>query len=221
MLSQFDLVIFDCDGVLIDSEVLSCGCLQEMLYAHGLPIDLEGVFERFLGRSFATVEETYREALGRPLAADFRPSYKALLKARFAESLRPMPGIEAVLARLDRPCCVASSSDVERLAFSLAAAGLSAHFGDRAYSADLVARAKPAPDLFLYAAERMQAAPARTLVVEDSVNGVLAGKAAGMVVWGFTGGSHHAGRDGAAALTAAGADRILRDMADFSPPGRA
>jgi HAD superfamily hydrolase (TIGR01509 family) len=122
-----------------------------------------------------------------------------------------------MLQRLRTPFCVASSSDRERLAFSLAVAGLAAYFGDRVYSCELVAHAKPAPDLFLYAAERLGAKPDRTLVIEDSLNGVRAGKAAGMTVWGFIGGSHHAGRDAAGMLGAAGADRIIADLADLPP----
>lgn len=212
---DFDLIVFDCDGVLIDSEVLSCGCLSALLCEHGYQVDMQDVFERFLGRSFSVVEEQYRLALGRPLDAGFPATFRARLKQRFAQDLRPMLGIETLLMEARTPFCVASSSDTERLSFSLALARLDRHFGDRVYSSDLVARGKPAPDLFLYAAERMGAAPSRSLVIEDSVNGVLAGKAAGMTVWGFVGGSHYQERDGAALLSAAGADRIVRDMSDL------
>lgn len=211
----FDLIVFDCDGVLIDSEMLSCGCLRALLCEHGYQVDLQGVFERFLGRSFSVVEEQYRAALGRPLDAGFAAAFRSRLKERFTQDLRPMLGVEAVLARLATPFCVASSSDRERLSFSLELSDLASYFGERVYSSDCVARGKPAPDLFLYAAARMGGAPSRTLVIEDSVNGVRAGKAAGMMVWGFVGGSHHAERDGAEVLTAAGADRILRGMAEF------
>jgi HAD superfamily hydrolase (TIGR01509 family) len=215
--AEFDLVVFDCDGVLIDSEVLSCSCLSTFLCEQGYQVDLQDVFDRFLGRGFSVVEEQCRAALGRQLEPGFADAFRAVLKERFARDLRPMPGIETLLASLRTPCCVASSSDRDRLSFSLAIAKLATHFGDRVYSSDLVARAKPAPDLFLYAAERMQSEPSRTLVIEDSVNGVRAGKAAGMTVWGFIGGSHYAGRDGAGMLTEAGADRIVRDMADLPP----
>jgi HAD superfamily hydrolase (TIGR01509 family) len=214
---EFDLLVFDCDGVVIDSEVVSCGCLSELLRRHGYEVDLQGVFERFLGRSFSVVEEEYRAVVGRPLEAGFAEAFRRELKERFARELKPMPGVEAVVGRLETRFCVASSSDSERLAFSLAAAKLAKTFGDRVYSSDLVAGGKPAPDLFLHAAAEMGAEPGRTLVIEDSVNGVRAGKAAGMTVWGFVGGSHYAGRDGAAMLIAAGADRILRSMADFPP----
>ena len=213
--TDFDLIVFDCDGVLVDSETLACGCLSALLCEHGYQVDLEGVFEQFLGRSFSVVGEQYLAAVGRPLDPGFGEIFRAALKERFAAELRPMQGVEALLARLETRSCVASSSDRERLSFSLAIANLAPYFGERVYSSDLVPRGKPAPDLFLHAAQQMGSAPARTLVIEDSVNGVVAGKAAGMIVWGFVGGSHYADRDGAEMLRAAGADRILRGMADF------
>ena len=212
---ELDLVIFDCDGVLVDSEVLSCECLGGLLRRHGYEIDLQGVFDTFLGRSFAAVEQQYRLATGRSLAVEFATTHRELLKQSFAAHLLPVRGVEGVLDGMRRPFCVASSSDSDRLAFSLSITGLASRFGGRVYSADQVAHGKPAPDLFLHAGERMRADPSRTLVIEDSVNGVRAGKAAGMSVWGFVGGSHYAGRDGAAMLSAAGADRIVRDMAEL------
>ena len=215
--ADFDLVVFDCDGVLIDSEVLSCACLSELLCQEGFSVDLQGVFDRFLGRSFSTVEDEFRLATGRPLKPDFGKRYLSRLKRRFESELKPMPGVESALARLKARSCVASSSRRERLDFSLAIAGLAHAFGDRVYSADQVTRAKPAPDLFLHAAERMGAAPSHSLVIEDSVNGIVAGKAAGMTVWGFVGGSHYDGLDAAAMLTAAGADRIVHGMAQLWP----
>jgi beta-phosphoglucomutase-like phosphatase (HAD superfamily) len=123
--------------------------------------------------------------------------------------------VGAVLGRLQSPICVASSSDLDRVCFSLAQTGLSTYFGQRLYSAQMVERGKPAPDLFLHAAAAMQADPHRTLVIEDSASGVRAAKAAGMTVWGFIGGGHYASRDGRAILQAAGADRVFARMADF------
>jgi HAD superfamily hydrolase (TIGR01509 family) len=161
------------------------------------------------------VEQQYELALGCPLPADFVGRFGAALKQRFARELRPISGVEAVLAEMRGCFCVASSSDFDRLSFSLAVTRLAPYFGDRVYSSDAVARGKPEPDLFLHAAERMGCAPARSLVIEDSVHGVLAGKAAGMTVWGFVGGSHNAGRGSGAMLADAGADRILHDMAEL------
>jgi beta-phosphoglucomutase-like phosphatase (HAD superfamily) len=125
--------------------------------------------------------------------------------------------VRSVLEGLQVPHCVASSSDLDRVSFSLSLTGLAPHFGSRLYSAQMVERGKPAPDLFLYAAERMQANPRNALVIEDSVSGVTAAKAAGMMVWGFVGGSHYQSRDGKAILRGAGADRVFERMADFWP----
>jgi HAD superfamily hydrolase (TIGR01509 family) len=210
-----NLVIFDCDGVLIDSEVLSCSCLVEMLAAHGVAISLDEVVERFLGRSFAAVPSYYRERTGRPLPSDFARDLAARQTERFAAALLPMPHVTTVLTQLDRPYCLASSSDNERVRVSLAVTRLDRFFEGRIFTAAMVERAKPAPDLFLFAADRMGVPPAETLVIEDSVNGVLAAKAAGMAVWGFIGGSHYAGRDMTPALEAAGADRVFQSMAEF------
>jgi HAD superfamily hydrolase (TIGR01509 family) len=137
------------------------------------------------------------------------------VRAAFLSSLCPIEGVQSVLEDLRIPHCVASSSDVERVSFSLSLTGLAPHFDTRLYTSQMVARGKPAPDLFLYAAERMQVDPDRTLVIEDSVSGVRAGKAAGMTVWGFVGGSHFRSRDGHAILRKAGADRVFGRMTDF------
>ena len=215
-LSDFDLVIFDCDGVLVDSEMLSCSCLSELLAEHGYEVGLQEIFDRFLGRSFSVVEKQYRLALGRELDPTFIDAFHGILKERFRRDLRPMAGAETLLASLTTKYCVASSSNRDRLTFTLAVTNLAGFFGSRVYSSDEVARAKPAPDLFLHAADRMGAEPRRTLVVEDSVNGIYAGKAAEMTVWGFVGGSHYAGCDGSGILASVGADRIVRSLADLS-----
>jgi HAD superfamily hydrolase (TIGR01509 family) len=212
--ADHDLVIFDCDGVLVDSETLSCACLMGLLRRHGIAVELQGVFERFLGRSIAAVADHFT-ALGRVMPAEFPAELRARVRASFAQSLQAMAGIESVLRTLDTAYCVASSSDLERVNFSLALTGLSARFAGRMFTAQMVQNGKPAPDLFLHAAASMAVEPGRTLVIEDSVSGVEAGKAAGMTVWGFVGGSHYAGRDGRALLAAAGADRVFDRMVDF------
>ena len=210
-----DLVIFDCDGVLVDSEMLACRSLAETLTRHGIPSGIEDVFEHFLGRSFALVETHYRERAGVPMPEAFRSDFCRRIEEVFAADLRPMAGVADVLGRLGRPFCLASSSDPGRLEVTLRASGLAETFGGRVYSASQVAHGKPAPDLFLFAAGAMAVAPARCLVVEDTVPGVLAGKAAGMTVWGFTGGSHCAGRDIGRELAEAGADRVFDRMSAF------
>ena len=186
-----DLIIFDCDGVLVDSEVLSCRRLSETLARYGISLSVDQALDLFLGRSLTTVFEHY-EGLGRPIPQQFAAELRTGVRAAFVSSLCPIEGVKSVLEDLQIPHCVASSSDVDRVSFSLALTGLAPHFDTRLYTSQMVARGKPAPDLFLYAAERMRADPRRTLVIEDSVSGVQAGKAAGMTVWGFVGGSHYA-----------------------------
>lgn len=209
-----DLIIFDCDGVLVDSELLSCRCLSEVLAEFGIALSLEQALELFLGRSTKAIEQHYRD-LGQSVPDRFLPRLKSHVLTTFAGSLRQIPGVAAVISQLRTPSCVASSSDIDRVSLSLDVTGLRAHFGERIYTAQLVRHGKPAPDLFLLAAEKMGAQPARTLVIEDSVSGVQAGKAAGMTVWGFVGGSHYHGRDGRAILSGAGADRVFARMSDF------
>jgi HAD superfamily hydrolase (TIGR01509 family) len=209
-----DLVIFDCDGVLVDSELLSCRCLSEALGECGIEISSEQVLELFLGQSTAAVIQYYRQR-AQPVPETFLANLKFRVRERFRHSLQPVPGVAPLLESLPTPFCVASSSDLDRVSLSLALTGLAKYFGDRLYTAQLVAHGKPAPDLFLHAATQMNAAPERTLVVEDSVSGVTAAKAAGMTVWGFIGGSHYGSRDGRSMLYDAGADRVFERMADF------
>jgi HAD superfamily hydrolase (TIGR01509 family) len=214
-----DLIIFDCDGVLVDSEVLSCRCLCEALAGCGIEVGLEETLDLFLGRSLDAVLEHY-QGLGRPIPRQFPAELMAKVQETFRAALCPIDGVGSVLEGLRMAHCVASSSTLDRVSLSLSLTGLARHFGDRLYTAQMVDRGKPAPDLFLYAARRMQADPARTLVIEDSVSGVRAAKAAGMTAWGFVGGSHYRVRDGAANLHEAGADRVFARMADFWPTDR-
>ncbi len=209
-----DLIIFDCDGVLVDSEVLSCRCLSEVLAGYGIAMTADRILDLFLGRSTAAVREHFAAA-GQPLPATFAADFAARVRDVFSSALRPIEGVDAVLGDLTIPFCLASSSDVDRVSLSLSLTGLAPRFGRRLYTAQMVARGKPAPDLFLYAASQMQADPRRTLVIEDSISGVQAGRAAGMQVWGFVGGGHYRARDGRASLADAGADRVFGRMADF------
>jgi HAD superfamily hydrolase (TIGR01509 family) len=211
-----DLIIFDCDGVLVDSEVLSCRCLSEVLAGSGIEVGVDQVLDLFLGRSVAVVLEHYSGS-GLLDPEQFSAELTAKVRAAFRSGLGPVAGVGAVLERLRIPSCVASSSDFDRVTFSLSLTGLEGHFDGRLYTSQMVKRGKPAPDLFLYAAEKMRADPARTLVIEDSVSGVSAGKAAGLTVWGFIGGSHYQSRDGRRLLYNAGADRVFERMADFWP----
>jgi HAD superfamily hydrolase (TIGR01509 family) len=207
------LVIFDCDGVLVDSEPLAMRVLLRMLSDAGAVLAPEEAYEAFLGRSLASVCEILRRDYGVDLGADALERMRRDLNAAIRADLQPMPGIAAALGGLGRPFCVASSSQLERIRLSLQVTGLADFFGDDLFSATMVQHGKPAPDLFLYAAERMQVAPGRCMVVEDSPAGVSAALQARMRVIGFTGGSHAreaSHRRRLAALTPHG---MLDDMA--------
>jgi HAD superfamily hydrolase (TIGR01509 family) len=208
---RFDLVIFDCDGVLVDSEIISCREHARLLTELGYPITADQVFERFLGRATHDTTAEVEAELGRSLPVDFVTQLKTRMDAAFASSLRAVPHLETALDALDRPFCVASSGTPDKIATSLRLVGLGHWFASRIFSAAQVARGKPAPDLFLFAASRMAVEPARCLVIEDSVPGVLGARAAGMTVLGYCGGSH-CRPDHAAALSAAGAAASFDDM---------
>lgn len=190
----FDLIIFDCDGVLIDSEVISTGTLRETLAAHGLNVDIDYVKKTYLGRALSVVESDYLRLVGRELAEDFEDDFLKRLFSAYRRDLQPMPGVKELLSGLTRPFCMATSSGLKRATVSLEVTGLAPFFTGKVFCASMVARGKPAPDLFLYAAERLGAGPARSLVIEDSEVGVLAGRNAGMEVWRFVGGSHFKAR---------------------------
>lgn len=189
-MSEFDLVIFDCDGVLIDSEIISARMLVTELARRGLTIDLSYVERHFLGRSYPVVMETIRREFGVVLPQNFEAQYREALLAAFQKELKVVPHVHDVLACIGVPFCVATSSSPRRVEMSLALAGLSTLVEGRVFTSSLVARGKPSPDLFLFAAEKMGARPERTLVIEDSLTGIRAGLAAGMTVWRFVGGSH-------------------------------
>lgn len=212
---DFDLVIFDCDGVLVDSETISASTLADNLTRIGFLIDLDYVNEHYLGRSFDVVKADYVRRAGRPLPQEFADAWYHDLFAAFRRDLKPIAGAADVLRRLAIPKCVASSSARARLVLSLEVTGLASLCGADVFDASMVSQGKPAPDLFLYCAQQMGANPARTLVVEDSISGIAAAVAAGMTAWGFVGGSHHAGSRGSARLRLAGAARIFTSMSEF------
>jgi len=191
---MYDLVIFDCDGVLVDSEMLSARVLTGALEEFGVTIDLDH-FERFcLGRSFPTVAAAIRAEFAVTLPDSFEADYRARLLEVFAAELRVTEGLAAMLDRLETPAAVATSSSPARSERSLRVTGLWDRFGHRLYTASQVARGKPAPDLFLHTARAEGADPARCLVIEDSAPGLAAASAAGMASLHFAGGSHLKGR---------------------------
>lgn len=189
-----DLVIFDCDGVLIDSEIISARMLVDALAGLGVDINLDYVARHFLGRSYPTVMATIRKDFGLDLPPSFEDQYRSRLMAAFETGLTVMPHVRRVIDVLALPYCVATSSSPMRAQRSLQMVGLGDLVGDRLFTATMVQNGKPAPDLFLLCAARHGVDPARCFVIEDSLNGVRAAKAAGMQVWRFTGGSHLQGR---------------------------
>jgi HAD superfamily hydrolase (TIGR01509 family) len=206
-----DLIIFDCDGVLVDSEVIACRAHAEVLTRHGYPISADQVFNRFLGRSLLQANLEVEAALGHSLPDDFHLQLQDELFRSFAMTLEAMPHIEETLDAIRQPVCVASSGSQERMRASLGGVGLYDRFAPNIFSATQVRNGKPAPDLFLFAAAQMAAPPQRCLVIEDSTAGVAGARAAGMTVLGFHGGSHC--RPGYAdALRAAGAAVTFDDM---------
>ena len=207
----FELVIFDCDGVLVDSEVISCRAHAETLTRHGYPITEQQVLERFLGVSDREARLTVEAELGRRLPDDFEAQVKHATLKFYEGDLRAIRHIADAIAAIELPKCVASSGTPEKIRHGLDCAGLYDALAPHIFSATQVARGKPAPDLFLFAAEQMGASPARCVVIEDSVPGVSGARAAGMAVLGFHGGSHclpgHAEK-----LRAAGAAVTFDDM---------
>lgn len=184
-MAAIELVIFDNDGVLVDSELLANRVLSDLLTEYGHPTTLEESIRDYMGGTLGGVRANIRAASGRDLPDDFEDSYHRRLFAVFSTELRPVPGIKSVLAHIDIPFCLASSGTRLRIVRSLTITGLLDSFTGRIFSAEQVANGKPAPDLFLRAASSMAVPPARCVVVEDSPNGLAAARAAGMSVVGY------------------------------------
>ncbi|WP_262031155.1 HAD family hydrolase [Microvirga sp. Mcv34] len=207
------LLIFDCDGVLVDSEPLSCRIDAEVLTECGVPYTPEAVAREFTGVSIKDQIARIESERGIRLPEDFTERLNRTLFARFETDLKPIEGVRDAILSLPFPRCVASSSIPERIALSLRVTGLADLFDD-VFSSTQVARGKPAPDLFLHAAQRMSARPDDCTVIEDSMAGVQAAIAAGMRVIGFTGGGH-CGPDHGEKLRRMGALIVIEKMADL------
>ncbi len=211
-----DLVVFDCDGVLINSEEIACAVCVEALAT----LDMRMTMREFAGRhagmpisdSWRLIEKNY----GKPLPEGFRDGVDKEVYRRFAEALAPMDGASDLLANLKSARCVASSTGLARLTQNLRQVGLVQFFEPSIFSVSQVKRGKPAPDVFLFAASQMGADPAHCLVVEDSAHGVVAACRAGMRVIGFAGGGHTP-PDHADKLTASGALGVAHSMAELAP----
>ena len=211
------MIIFDCDGVLVDSEILSCGTDARLMTEAGYTISTGALIAGYIGRPKSEIWAAIAELRGEPWPKGLLQRANDLLLERLRTELEPVRGVAAALdaiASTEGPMAVASSSGVEKLRLSLDMCGLWDRFEGRVFSAEMVSRGKPAPDVFLYTASRCGVDPAACLVIEDSVAGVTAALAAGMSALGFTGGRHtYPGH--AQSLAAAGARAVVRHMDDL------
>jgi HAD superfamily hydrolase (TIGR01509 family) len=210
------LLIFDCDGVLIDSEIVVCRLVSAAFTRMGHALSLEDVIRRFAGRPEREMIAELERDWGRPVPSEYFDQMKASVAAAYATELRAVNGVADVLARIKLPVCVASSSEPHKLRLGLESVGLYERFAPNLVSASYVARGKPAPDVFLYAAGWMRTPVPDCLVIEDSTAGVRAARSAGLRVFGFTGASHCAPGHGDR-LREAGAERILSDLGELEP----
>jgi HAD superfamily hydrolase (TIGR01509 family) len=190
----FELVIFDCDGVLVDSERIAVRVEAELLAELGWPLSQAEIVERFMGRTTEYMDEAIEAQLGSRLPGDWRDQFQRRYREAFAAELVPVDGVLDALDQIAVPTCVASSGSHDKLRFTLGHTGLYERFEGRIFSGYEVANGKPAPDLFLHAAARMGAEPARCAVVEDTLPGVQAARAAGMRAFGYAGGLTSPGR---------------------------
>lgn len=187
---MFDLVIFDCDGVLIDSEIISAKMLRAEALKLGIDISIDHILKNYVGRSYPTVLAEIQERFNLTLPQDFEMKYRTRLLEAFETQLNIIPYVYDVIQKLKIPYCIATSSSPRRVNRSLELVGLSELFIQNIFTASQVKRGKPAPDLFLFAATSMGAIPENTMVIEDSESGVAAGLAANMFTVRFMGGAH-------------------------------
>jgi HAD superfamily hydrolase (TIGR01509 family) len=210
----YELLILDCDGVLVDSEIISIRVEAQLLARAGFEISEQMIVERYVGLNAASIRKRIEAEFGRPLPDGFEEHLQAEVLRAFESDLRAIPGVGKALAELSGPRCVASSSDVARIHKSLELCNLTDLLAPHIFSAQMVERGKPAPDLFEHAAREMGVRTRDCIVIEDSCPGVEAARTAGMRTLGFTGGGHctpsHARN-----LEAAGATRCFDRMSDL------
>ncbi len=215
-MSGFDLILFDCDGVLVDSEIIAAKVESQLLTEAGYPISVEEMGERFAGMTWKNILLAIEKEADIPLSASLLDKSEKLLDARLEREVKIIDGVKFALARLTTQRCICSNSSSARLDMMLTKVGLKPYFAPHIYSAKDLGpdRVKPKPDIFLHGAQQFGVDPSRCLVVEDSTHGVQAARAAGMRVVGFTGASHtypsHADR-----LTDAGAETVISRMQDL------
>ena len=210
------LFAFDCDGVLVDSEIIAAEVDAELLTEAGLPITAEEVTQRFAGLTSVAIHDLVEAELGRPLPPDFLERQRSELDERLARDIKMVPGADEMLDRIDGPRCVCSNSSTNRLKLTMGKTGLWDRFRPYIFSAIEVGdkQPKPSPNVYLYAAQQFEIDPREMLVVEDSIFGVTAARTAGARVVGFTGG-RHTWPGHADALTGAGAETVIRRWADL------
>lgn len=209
------LVIFDCDGVLVDSEPISLSTMLEVLAEADCPMTIEEGYRCLLGRSIKTIAAWLREDRKCELTDAMQADLRERLFSRFRAELQPIPGIADAVRRLESPVCVASSSQPDRIALSLKVTGLLPLFAPNIFSATMVTRGKPAPDLFLHAAQQMGVDPHACTVIEDSPAGIRAAKAAGMRAIAFVGGSHAGPANLHEEVAKLSPNAIIHDMAEL------
>lgn len=209
------LVIFDCDGVLVDSERPANRLLTRYLNDHGIAIEVEETEATFVGLSLATCAGLVLERYGVRMPDSFVDDIRTGTAEVLAREVTAIPGVRSAVERITAPTCVASSGEVSKMTLTLGTTGIIDLFAGRLFSATMVKRGKPAPDLFLHAAREMNADPRACIVVEDSPFGLQAARAAGMRALGFTGGSHRDHHRDRQMLLDAGADGVFQHMDDL------
>ncbi|MCO5731026.1 HAD family hydrolase [Rhizobium sp. SSA_523] len=215
-MSEFDLIIFDCDGVLVDSEIIAAQVESRLLTEAGYPISAEEMGERFAGMTWKNILLAIEQEVNIPLSASLIDRSEKLLDARLERDVKVIEGVKLALSRIRTQACICSNSSSHRLDLMLTKVGLKPYFAPNIFSAkDLGAdRVKPRPDIFLHAIDVFKVHASRTVVIEDSVHGIHGAVAAGCRVIGFTGASHtypsHADR-----LTDAGAETVIARMSDL------
>lgn len=205
-MNTFDLIIFDCDGVLVDSERITCTVLRDMLNELGAQVSLQEVFDTFVGKATSQDTALITQLLGHPPPDDFVAHFRRQTRTALGELVTPVAGVPHMLPRLTTPYCVASSGAHDKMRLTLGTTGLLEHFEGRIFSVMDVPHPKPSPDVFQLAARTLDTDPEACAVIEDSPTGVRAGVAAGMRVFGF---AAHTPRQ---RLEEAGAHHVFTDM---------
>ncbi len=186
MMSKYKCIIFDCDGVLVDSEPIGNQVLVDMANGYGADIDLDYAFKHFKGGSIYTCRDKIQALINQPLSQDFIAEYRRRSYSAFKEQIQPVEGVKEVIESLSIPFCVASSGPTEKIRLNLELTGLLPYFEDNIFSCYTIEKWKPEPDVFIWAAKTMGFKPEDCVVIEDSLTGIQAAKAGGFDVFGFT-----------------------------------